>query len=351
MGCLLIIAMAFGTLYWLGVDLDPVVNFFSGALSAIGGFFNGIFASILNFFNKIFSVFGFVGDIFEWLLIRLGELLEPVLSVIPDSPIVPFLACVLLGMLFMMLKRPGDDLNKGNTDTCVRLTYAWIATSFNLGMLIAGTGNPLGSVSGFISGNASKPPMTLLNYAEWAGFARTMLSLTIIGGLFSSLIFASKKGIRSFIRTWVGLAFCGMLGYEYMIIRLVICHWMVENLSFIGGLINIAIGFVEFLIPMQVFFGFVALLLPAEAIGAITDVFVSNEPTDTAHEKKNPFDNIDTSTDFRFPDRVVDDQGNTWELQHAEGEKAEYRSRKTGARTTIRATGGYLNLPNGWRAG
>lgn len=53
---------------------------------------------------------------------------------------------------------------------------------------------------------------------------------------------------------------------------------------------------------------------------------------------------------FQFPERLVDNQVDTWELQYSEGEKAEYRCRKTGARTTIWATGGYLNLPHGWRA-
>lgn len=56
------------------------------------------------------------------------------------------------------------------------------------------------------------------------------------------------------------------------------------------------------------------------------------------------------TTSFQFPERLLDDQGETWERQYGEGEKAEYRCRKNGARTTIWATGGYLNLPNGWRA-
>lgn len=355
MGCLLIIVMVLIILDTVfGVDLSGFMNFVSGTLSSIGSFLNSAFLAILSFFQKIFSVFDFIGDAFDWLLTKLGGLLAPVLEALPDSPVIPLMVCVLLGVLFMALKRPGDDINAGNIDKYVRPTYAWIATSFTLGMFVAGTGNPLGAVSGFISSNASKPPMTLLNYSEWAGFARTMLNLTIIGGLISSLIFASSKGLRSFIRTWVGLAFCGMLGYEYMTIRLVVCHWMAENLSFIGGLINIAIGFAEFFIPMQVFFGFLAFLLPGEAIAAIAGMTDSNESADVSSKKKNPFDNVDTSAvsklqDFHCPDRVLDDQGNTWEIVHSDSEKAEYRSKKTGARKTVWATGGYLNLPSGWR--
>ena len=102
------------------MNLDFIGNFISGIWDA----FNSAFLSILAFFRKIFSVFDFIGDLFEWLLIKLGELLEPVLAVIPDSPLIPLVIFALLGVLFMSLKRPGDDLDRGNIDTCVRLTYA-----------------------------------------------------------------------------------------------------------------------------------------------------------------------------------------------------------------------------------
>ena len=52
---------------------------------------------------------------------------------------------------------------------------------------------------------------------------------------------------------------------------------------------------------------------------------------------------------YRFPERLIDDQSETWEFQYGDGEKAEYRCRKTGARTTVWASGGYLNIPHGWR--
>ena len=55
------------------------------------------------------------------------------------------------------------------------------------------------------------------------------------------------------------------------------------------------------------------------------------------------------TTAFQFPATVHDNLGETWELQHSDSEKAEYRCRKNGDRTTIWCTGGYLNIPSGWR--
>lgn len=43
----------------------------------------------------------------------------------------------------------------------------------------------------------------------------------------------------------------------------------------------------------------------------------------------------------KFPATLVDNSGDTWELQYSDNEKAEYQCRKTGARTTIWRTGGY----------
>lgn len=53
---------------------------------------------------------------------------------------------------------------------------------------------------------------------------------------------------------------------------------------------------------------------------------------------------------YQFPESVVDNQVNTWYLQWADGEKAEYYCGKTGARTIFWKTSGYIDLPHGWRA-
>lgn len=353
MGCLILVAMSLILLRTFGVNLDPFYQFISNIWTGFWDGFNAVFLVILGFFRNIFSIFDFIGDAFEWLLINLGKLLEPVLSAIPDSPIIPLVALVILGTLSFMLKKPGDELKKDDIDPFVKRMYACCAAAVNLGMLVAGTGNPLGSISGIIISNASTPPMTLANYAEWSGFARNMMTICVVFGLYASIAFGASKGPRAFIRTWVGLGFCGMLGYMYMTIRLPVSHWLVDNLSFIGELINFPIGLFEFFVIMQVFFGFVALVVPVSVFKAFNEM---TESKTTPAKTKNSSDNVDASDgsklkDFHFPDRVLDDQGNTWEIVDSDSEKAEYRSRKTGARKTVWATGGYLDLPSGWRAG
>ena len=51
----------------------------------------------------------------------------------------------------------------------------------------------------------------------------------------------------------------------------------------------------------------------------------------------------------KFPERVTDDQGETWELQNAGSDNAEYRCRKDGNSITVWYTGDYPNFPQGWR--
>lgn len=312
MGCLIIIAMIFGILYWIGLDLNLVSDFISGIWSGIWGTFNAVFLWFLGIFRNFFSVFGFIGDIFEWLLINLGKLLEPVFAIVPDSPIVPFVAFAILGMLFMVLKKPGDDLKSENFDTYLKRLYACCGAAINLGMIVAGTGNPLGSISGIIMSNASKPPMTLANYAEWTDFARNMLTICVFFGLFASIAFGKTKGLRSFIRTWVGLGFCGMLGYEYMTIRLPVSHWLVDNLSFIGKLIIFPIGLFEFFVIMQWFLGIIAFVVPLSVFRAANKVSESNAANRTPTESSDSFDALGNTPGEAYPTYVSDDNGNNY---------------------------------------
>lgn len=351
MGTLIFVVCA---LWFLTENFPDTFGFISTIFSFLWNIVGNVVMFFVGILSRFLSIFGFLEDALEWVLTRLGGLLAPALSALPNSPFVPFLAFVLLGVLFMLLKRRGDDISAKNIDQYIKLTYAWSFSAFNLGMIVAGSGNPLGWMSGAIDTYITDYPMTMLNYAQWTGFARTMLCLTLIGGLIVSVLFAVLKGLRSFIRTWVGLAFCGMLGYEYMSLRLTFTHWLKTDLGFIGGLLNIPIGFAEFLIIIQFFFGIVVFLLPMGAITAINAISQERERNYTPSKPGHSFDEIDTPTvskpqSFCFPDRVTDDQGNTWEIMHSDSEKAEYHSRKTGARMTIRATGGYLNLPSGWR--
>lgn len=65
---------------------------------------------------------------------------------------------------------------------------------------------------------------------------------------------------------------------------------------------------------------------------------------------KVPMSNGAPESAAKFPARLTDDQGETWELQHDSGDHADYRCRKNGNTVTIWYTGDYVNLPAGWRA-
>ena len=307
-----------GTLIFIACALWFLTSNFPETFGFIGTLFSfiwNIVGSVVMFFVGIFSgIFGFFSGSLEWLVVNLGRLLAPVLAVLPDSPFIPLLACVLLGVLFVLLKRPGDDLNRENFDTYVKLTYAWCFSVFNLGMIVACSGNPLGWLSNAVDMFAPDFPMTMLNYAEWPEFARIMLGLTLFGGLLTSLIFGATKGLRSLVRTWVGLAFCGMLGYEYLSLRVAVGRWLRETLGFFGAMIDIPIGFAEYLIIIQFFFGIIVFVLPLGAISALNQISRENERRPASGPSSNPFDDIELPAAPAYPTYVTDEDGNNYQV-------------------------------------
>lgn len=308
MGTLIFVACA---LWFLTDNFPETFGFIGTIFSFIWDIVGNIVMFFVGILSKFLSIFGFLEDALELVLTALGSLLTPVLEVLPDSPLVPFLGFLLLGALFLLLKRWGDDISAGNVDQYVKLTYAWSFSAFNLGMIIAASGNPLGWMSGAIDTYIVDFPMTMLNYASWTGFARTMLNLTLLGGLITSLIFGILKGLRSFTRTWVGLAFCGMLGYEYMSLRLVVTHWLKTELGFIGGLLNIPIGFAEFLIVIQFFFGIVVFVLPMGAITALNAISQESAYRSQSYASTAYDDDFSTAS---YPVYVKDDNGNQYSV-------------------------------------
>lgn len=301
-------------LWFLTENFPETFGFIGDIFSFVWNFVGSIVMFFVGILSDFFSIFGFIGDGLGWLMGLLGSLLAPVLNILPDTPLIPLAVILLLGGLFVMLKNPNDELNAGNADSYLKLTFAWCCTAFNLGIIIAGSGHPYGWMSGAFDVYFTEDPMTLLNYAQWDDFAKTMLILTIIGGAVISVIFGLAKGIRSFLRTWAGLAFCCSLGYGYMHIRLAISHWLEANLGFIGGLINIPIGFMEFLILIAYFLGIIVFLLPMGAIRAI------NAMNETGSQ---PSQGISTESDESFepefysdslPTYVSDDEGNHYSV-------------------------------------
>lgn len=165
-------------------------------------------------------------------------------------------------------------------------------------------------MSGAITAYIIDIPMTLFNVADWTGFARAMLLLTLLGGIIISIIFAIERGFRSFLRTWVGLPLCGMFGYGYMHIRLHLTYFLADHLGFIGRMLNIPIGLLEFFILIQFFFGIIAFLLPmGEPAG------LSKTGRATPNGSEGTSDDISFVSDDSFPTYVSDDEGNHYSVR------------------------------------
>lgn len=230
-----------------------------------------LFAGIINVINWE-AVNGFIGNI----LTGIGHALTPYLNALPDSFAVPVIALIVVLLLFIIL-RPwwrGDESHL--IEIFFKLTMAWCSASFNLGMVIACGAHPHGSLSMVISGFADTP-LTLFNFPQWDEFPQVMFYIIIIGGLIVSLLFLLLRGPRSFIRTWIGLGFCVMLGFVLMHIRLDVGYWLEDSFGFLGSLVNIVIGFFEALLTLGFFFGIIIFILPQGAIVAINEMNRENE--------------------------------------------------------------------------
>ena len=307
-----------GTIIFIGIALWFLTEIFPGVFDFIGVIFSFLWdlvGTIVMFFvNLLGGILPVVGGAMEWLMTFLGNLLTPALEMLPDTPLIPLAVIVGLGILFLLMKPPGEILGRVNMNIYAKLTYAWCFSAFNLGMVGAGSGNPLAWMSGAIDTYITDFPMTLLNFAQWNDFAKTMLYVTLIGGMIVSVIFLLTKGLRSFLRTWVGLAFCCSLGYGYLSVRLVITDWLADNLGFVGKMLNIPIGFLEFIIIIQFFLGIVMFLLPMGAIQAINAMNRERHMRSAPVTSEEPEDPLEEDSNDTYPVYVSDDAGNHYSV-------------------------------------
>ena len=310
MGTIIFIGIA---LWFLTENFPEMFGFIGDLFSLIWNFVGSIVMFFVNLISNFFSGFGILNDGLSWLMELLGNVLTPVLEALPDTPLIPLAVIALLGGAFVMLRDPNEDLQQDVFDSCLKLTFAWCAAAVNLGIIIAGSGHPYNWLCGAFDVYFLDEPMTLLNYAQWNDFAKTMLILTLIGGLIISVIFALARGMRSFLRTWVGLAFCCGLGYGYLHVRLAFSHWLEVNLGFIGSLLNIPVGFCEFLLLIMYFLGIVVFLLPLGAIQAINSMNHEGYARSSSLSSEDPEDFEDDSTDA-YPVYVSDDEGNHYSV-------------------------------------
>jgi len=293
-----------------------------GFVKSIFFFFWNILGTVVMFFVNLFSKFdfGFLGDGLDWMLRMLDKLLTPVRFIMPDSIISPIILLVLLGILYMLLSNIGANLNKDSFDFGLKMNYAWCSAALNLGLIAAASGHPHRWLSGVLDTYFTDYPMTLSNFTEWSSMARGMLILALIGGIIVSIIYACFSGPRGFARTWVGISFCGVLGYVYMRARLFIFYWLVDSMGFIGSLLNIPVGFIECIIFIQFFAGIVVFLLPSGAIASMNEAREAKERRERRSPAKASASKDDFETDFdfgdSFPSYVTDDDGKTYRVEH-----------------------------------
>lgn len=309
---------------YIVVGIAVVAVLFPGLfkfVTSILGFIWDIIGTIVMFFvDLIGSInFGFLGDGLDWLLRMLDKAVSPVANILPDSFIVPVILLILLGVLFMVLDRSGSELDAGSLDFGLKMNYAWCSASLNLGLLAAASGHPLRSLSGVLDSYFTDYPMTLSNFSEWHGMAQGMLVLALIGGLIVSVLYGRFNGIRSAARVWVGLAFCGVLGFVLMRARLVIFNWLGNNLGFIGRILNAPMVVIEVIVFIQFFFGIVVFLMPSGMIASINEAREERERRAMAKPDDEDAGGFDFAPeqDDDFPTYVTDEDGNNYHVERS----------------------------------
>lgn len=288
-------------------------------VTSILGFIWDIIGTIVMFFVNLIGGFNFgiFGDGLAWLLRMLDKLLTPVKIILPDSFIVPLLLLILLGVLFVVLDRSGFELDAGSADFGLKMSYAWCSAALNVGLIAAASGHPLRSLSGVLDSYFTDYPMTLSNFLEWHSMAKGMLALVLIGGLIISCLYAWMNGPLSFIRTWVGLGFCGVLGFILMRARLVIFHWLGNNLGFIGRILNAPMVLIEVIVFIQFFAGIIVFLMPSGMIASLNEAREERERramAKPADEDTGGF-GFEPEQDDGIPAYVTDDDGNNYHVE------------------------------------
>ena len=151
----------------------------------------------------------------------LGNLLAPVMGLLASPLVIVIVTAVLIVIWCVSLDMDHGPLFKPCVEATVKLLYAWTWSAFSLGMIVAVCGNPRVEWNPFMKFLfAQDMPMTLMNFAEWGGFAQAMLLLTLIGGLVVAVIFTIMQGIPALLFVLESISIFGLLGYLYMALQL-----------------------------------------------------------------------------------------------------------------------------------
>lgn len=324
----------------LGVILGIVI--FALLFPKAFAFFKGIFmffwnilGNIVMFFVNLFSGVGsnILGPGVTGLIEGLGKVTAPIERMMTGSVIVPIIVLVVLGGLYFALDQSHFNLDAKSFDFGLKMNYAWCFSAINLGMIIAGSGHPMRHLCGVIDSYFTDYAITLSNFSQWSAFAKGMLFTTLIGGMIAAILFGCMAGILSFVRSWIGYGFCGVLGYLFMLARLSIFGWLMESLGFIGSLLNIVMVLVETFVIIQFFFGIVVFLMPSGMIAATNQQ--RRERERRAFAKPVSFDDDDDDGGFAPPKSVFPQTltigGEQYRLKHDSGDHAEYYCPRTGA--------------------
>lgn len=169
-------------------------------------------------------------------------------------------------------------------------------------------------------------------------------ALSLAGGIFYNKLRVKFNGIIGVGGSYMALcgiiALCSIIGMTFFgegisAAELVVC--IIFSVIGIGYLIY-AMIFNCTTVAQKVFLPLVATLISIGFCWRIVLAIIFKMPMSDG-----------TETRARFPGMLIDDKGETWELQYDSGDNAGYRCRKTGADIVLRYTG-ELDLPYGWRA-
>ena len=251
----------------------------------------------------------------------LGNLLAPVTGLLASPLVIVIVTAVLIVIWCVSLDMDHGPLSKPCVEATVKLLYAWTWSAFSLGMIVAVCGNPRVEWNPFMEFLfAQDMPMTLMNFAEWGGFAQAMLLLTLVGGLVVAVIFTIMQGIPALLFVLESISIFGLLGYLYMALQLALLDLLSNTMgAFIPGLISAALTLVNGVLLIQVFAGLVVFFFSPAAVNSYMEtkekVKLARQIEIIQQRYVSDDDDTYTGSHFLVPVYVTDEDGNHYPVE------------------------------------
>jgi len=202
-------------------------------------------------------------------------------------------------------------------------------------------------------------PVTWFNFREWNPFFQIWLALILIGTVVLGILFLFGGGLRGLLGTPVGMFALFILGFSLMrvyawIYQVVCINALDENL--LAALLNILLGFPQVIPLIYLPISFIALFLTREMMHDLAEARDARERRQRTQRKKAPvYEDYEipypgTSGKSVFPSSLRSPDGETYQLNYDNGERAEYLCKKTGDRVSFHRDDFEDGCPTGWNA-